>query len=238
MQTALIVGGSRGIGAATVRAFTAAGYRTGFFYCASQEAADVLARETGAIPFPCDIANSAQVQQACGQALKQLGHIDALVVCAGIAQQKLFTDLTDDDWDRMLGVNLSGPFYVTRALLPGMLSRKAGQIVYLSSMWGQVGASMEVPYSAAKAGLIGMTKALAKEVAPSGIRVNCIAPGVIRTDMVTPLGEEALAALAEETPMGRLGTPEEIAGIALWLCGEDAAFITGQVIGASGGLVV
>ena len=162
-------------------------------------------------------------------------HIDALVNNAGIAQQKLLTDITDDDWRRMLDVNLSGAFYVTRTVLPGMISRKRGSIVNVSSIWGQVGASCEAHYSAAKAGLIGLTRALAKEVGPSGVTVNCVCPGVIQTDMLGGFTPGDLKALAEETPLGRLGTPQEVAAAILWLCREEAAFVTGQVIGVGGG---
>ena len=164
MRTALITGGSRGIGAAAVRAFARAGFRAAFFYRADEAAAQTVARETGAAAIRCDVSDPDRVRKACAEAEKTLGHIDALVNNAGIAQQKLLTDITDEDWRRMLDVNLSGAFYVTRAVLPGMISLKSGSIVNVSSVWGQVGASCEVHYSAAKAGLIGLTRALAKEV--------------------------------------------------------------------------
>ena len=167
-----------------------------------------------------------------------LGFIGTLVNNAGIAQQKLFTDITDGDWENMLGVHLGGTFRCCRAALPEMLRRHSGSIINISSMWGQTGGSCEVHYSAAKAGVIGLTKALAKEVAPSGITVNCIAPGVIRTRMLDGFSEDELAALAEETPAGRLGTPGDVAGAAVFLAGEDARFITGQVLGVNGGFVV
>ena len=235
MRTVLITGGSRGIGAQTVRSFAAAGYRAAFFYRSSEDAANQLAAETGAYAIRCDVADSASVQAACAQAQRQLSHIDVLVNNAGIAQQKLFTDITDEDWQRMLGVNLSGAFYVSRAVLPGMISRRYGRIINVGSIWGQVGASCEVHYSAAKAGLIGLSKALAKEVAPSGVTVNCVCPGVIETDMLSCFSEEDLSALAEETPAGRLGTPEDVAEMILWLSDEKAGFVTGQVIGVNGG---
>lgn len=235
MRTALITGGSRGIGAAAVRAFARAGFRTAFFYRADEAAAQTVARETGAAAIRCDVSDPDRVRKACAEAEKTLGHIDALVNNAGIAQQKLLTDITDEDWRRMLDVNLSGAFYVTRAVLPGMISLKSGSIVNVSSVWGQVGASCEVHYSAAKAGLIGLTRALAKEVGPSGVTVNCVCPGVIQTDMLGDFTGRDLAALAEETPLGRLGTPQEVAAAILWLCQGDAAFVTGQVIGVGGG---
>ncbi len=238
MKTALITGGSRGIGAAAVRAFVGAGYRVAFFYHSHPKEAALLAAETGTHALCCDVADSVAVSASVAEATRLLCHIDALVLSAGVAQQKLFTHITDEDWNRMLAVNLSGAFFAARAALPGMISRKSGQIVFLSSMWGQVGASMEVHYSAAKAGVIGLAKALAREVAPSGIRVNCVAPGVIATDMVASLGKETLHALSQETPLGRLGTAEEVARTILWLCEEDAAFVTGQVLGVNGGFVV
>ena len=235
MLTVLITGGSRGIGAATVRAFASAGYRTAFFYLNSESAAQALAAETGAYAIRCDIRSSESVTSACAEAKRLLGHIDVLVNNAGIAQQKLFTDITDEDWQRMLAVNLSGAFYASRAVLPGMISRRYGRIINVGSIWGQVGASCEVHYSAAKAGLIGLTKALAKEVAPSGVTVNCVCPGVIETDMLSCFSGDDLAALAEETPAGRLGTPEDVANMILWLSDEKAGFVTGQVIGVNGG---
>ena len=207
MRTVLITGGSRGIGAAAVRAFAREGWRVAFLYRSSEAAAHALAAETGACPIPCDVGDPARVKEACGQAVRQLGHIDALINNAGVAQQKLFTDITDEDWQRMLAVNLSGAFYVTRAVLPGMISRKSGRIVNVSSIWGRVGASCEVHYSAAKAGLIGLTKALAKEVGPSGVTVNCVCPGVIETDMLAGFSQADLDALSDDTPLGRLARP-------------------------------
>ena len=168
-------------------------------------------------------------------AYRELAHIDVLINNAGIAQQKLLTDLTDEDWHAMLDTHLSGAFYVTRAVLPGMISRKSGRILNIGSIWGQVGASCEAHYSAAKAGLIGLTKALAKEVGPSGITVNCVCPGVIDTDMLAGFTRDDLVALCQDTPMGRLGTPEDVARCALWLAREDADFITGQIVGVGGG---
>ncbi|MEG1677992.1 MAG: SDR family NAD(P)-dependent oxidoreductase [Clostridia bacterium] len=235
MRTALITGGSRGIGAAMVRAFTAAGYRVVFLYQKSKEAAEALAHETGAQALCCDITHAQQVSSSCAEALRCLSHIDVLVNNAGIAQQKLFCELSDEDWKKMLDTNLSGAFYGIRAVLPSMISRKQGRIVNISSVWGQVGASCEVHYSAAKAGLIGLSKALAKEVAPSGITVNCVCPGVIETDMLADFDEAALAQMREETPLGRLGTAAEVADCVLWLCSAGAGFVTGQVIGVNGG---
>ena len=167
-----------------------------------------------------------------------MGRVDVLVCNAGIAQQKLFTDITPEEWQRMLDVNLSGAFHLCQLALPGMIRRKAGRILTVSSMWGQTGGSCEVHYSAAKAGLIGLTKALAKEEGPSGITVNCVAPGVIDTDMMAAFTAEDKAALAEETPVGRLGSADEVAQLLVFLAGESAGYITGQVFGVNGGLVI
>lgn len=235
MLTALVTGGSRGIGAQTVRAFCAANYRVAFFYLSSESAAQSLSSETGAYAIRCDVRCSASVASACAEARRLLGHIDVLVNNAGVAQQKLFTDITDEDWRAMIDTHLTGAFSVSRAVLPEMISRRYGRIINVGSIWGQVGASCETHYSAAKAGLIGLTKALAKEVAPSGVTVNCICPGVIETDMLASFTQDDLAALAEETPVGRLGMPEDIAHSILWLADPKSSFITGQIIGVNGG---
>ena len=235
MRTVLITGGSRGIGAGAVRAFSNAGYRVAFFYLNSEASASALAAETGACAIRCDVRDSASVSCAVTQAQRVLSHIDVLINNAGVAQQKLFTDITDEDWRAMLDTHLTGAFLLSRAVLPGMISRRHGRIINVGSIWGQVGASCEVHYSAAKAGLIGLTKALAKEVAPSGVTVNCVCPGVIATDMLASFTEEDLAVLCEETPVGRLGTPEDVARTLVFLAEESAGFITGQVIGVNGG---
>lgn len=235
MRTVLITGGSRGIGAGAVRAFSNAGYRVAFFYLNSEASASALAAETGACAIRCDVRDSASVSCAVAQAQRVLSHIDVLINNAGVAQQKLFTDITDEDWRTMLDTHLTGAFLLSRAVLPGMISRRHGRIINVGSIWGQVGASCEVHYSAAKAGLIGLTRALAKEVAPSGVTVNCVCPGVIATDMLASFTEEDLAVLCEETPVGRLGTPEDVARTLVFLAEESAGFITGQVIGVNGG---
>ena len=172
------------------------------------------------------------------RASEEFGFIGTLVNNAGIARQMLFTDITDEDWDDMIGVHLSGTFRCCRAFLPEMIRRREGTIINISSMWGQTGASCEVHYSAAKAGVIGLTKALAKEVGLSGITVNCIAPGAIRTAMLDGFSEEELAVLAEDTPVGRIGTPEDVAAAAVFLAGDNARFITGQILGVNGGYVI
>ena len=235
MKTALITGGSRGIGAACVRAFSAAGYAVCFLYRQDTASAEAIARDTGATPILCDVSNPDGVRAAMAQVAAHLPHVDVLVNNAGIARQQLFTDVSDADWQQMVDVNLSGVFYLCRAALPGMISRRSGSIVNVSSIWGQVGASCEVAYSAVKAGVIGLTQALAKEVGPSQVRVNCVAPGVIRTDMLSAFSEADLDTLADETPLCRLGTPEDVARAVLWLAGDDASFVTGQVLGVNGG---
>lgn len=238
-QGVLISGGDRGIGAAAARAFYAAGYRVAVLYHThAQAAAELEAELPGCRAFQCDVASRESCEAAFRQAQQALGQVDVLVCNAGIAQQKLFTDITPAEWQRMLDVNLSGAFHLCQLALPGMIRRKAGRILTVSSMWGQTGGSCEVHYSAAKAGLIGLTKALAKEEGPSGITVNCVAPGVIDTDMMAAFTAEDKAALAEETPVGRLGSAAEVARLLVFLAGEDAGYITGQVFGVNGGLVI
>ena len=235
----LISGGDRGIGAAAARAFYGAGYRVAVLYHSNAEAAAALEKQLpGVTAVQCDVASRASCELAFHAVEHALGHVDVLVCNAGIAQQKLFTDITPEEWQRMLDVNLSGAFHLCQLALPGMIRRKAGRILTVSSMWGQTGGSCEVHYSAAKAGLIGLTKALAKEEGPSGITVNCVAPGVIDTDMMAAFTSEDKAALAEETPVGRLGSADEVAKLLVFLAGEDAGYITGQVFGVNGGLVI
>ncbi len=244
MKNVLITGASGGIGQAIARAFAQAGYGTVLHYHRGGEKAHALASslqaEYGvpAIALCADLRDSEAVTAMITRAQQELGFIGTLVNNAGIAQQKLFTDITDSDWEDMIGIHLSGTFRCCRAVLPEMIRRREGTIINISSMWGQTGGSCEVHYSAAKAGVIGLTKALAKEVGLSGITVNCIAPGVIRTAMLDSFTEEDLAALAEETPVGRIGTPEDVASAAVFLAGDGARFITGQVIGVNGGFVI
>ena len=242
-KIALITGGSRGIGAACVRAFAEAGYAVAFLYKSSEEKAKALVQSLRAegmdvAAYQCDVADPAQVRTVIADILRTYRRIDALVNCAGIAHIGLFTDMTEEEWDHLFAVNVRSAFSVTKAVLPGMISQQKGAIVNVSSMWGEVGASCEVAYSATKAALIGLTKALAKEVGPSGVRVNCVTPGVIDTDMNAQLTEEDRVSLADETPLGRIGSAEEVAKTIFYLCGEGASFITGQILGISGGLVI
>ena len=244
MKTVLVTGGSRGIGSAICERFAAAGYAVAVNCNRSIEKAEALAKKltadygVPALAVQADVSNSSEVKALFKKAAGELGHIDVLVNNAGVSSQRLFTDITDEQWRETVGVNLDGVFYCCREALPEMISRKSGIIINISSMWGQVGASCEVHYSAVKAGVIGLTKALAKEVAPSGIRVNCIAPGVIMTDMMSGFDNQTLSVLTEETPLNRLGKPEDIAEAALFLAGESSSFITGQVLGVNGGFII
>lgn len=242
-KAALITGGSRGIGAACARLFARQGYGVGIVCRKAKDQAEALAEELAALGVPvkvyvCDVAQREQVQAMTAAFLRDFGRIDVLVCNAGIARQELFTDITEASWREVMGVDLDGVFYCAQAALPDMLHRKAGKIITLSSMWGQVGASCEVAYSTAKAGVIGLTKALAKELGPSGITVNCVAPGVIDTEMNGNLPQDIKDELAEETPLERLGTPEDVAQAVWFLASSAGDFFTGQVLAPNGGLII
>ena len=242
-MTALVTGASRGIGRATAALLAEQGYRVAIGYRCRQDAAQSLAAELAARghcaqAFAADVTVAAQVEALFAAVEAALGPVELLINNAGIAQQKLFTDLTEEEWDAMLAANLKSVFLCCRAAVPGMVRRKRGKIINLSSMWGQVGASCEVHYSAAKAGVIGLTKALAKELGPSGIQVNCVAPGVIDTEMNGALTPQDLAALREETPLGRLGSPAEVAAVIGFLASPAGDFLTGQVLSPNGGMVI
>ena len=229
MQHALITGGSRGIGAATVRAFVRAGYTVSFFYLCHAEAAESLAAETGAAAVCCDVADT----EAVAAAVAALPPVDVLVNNAGISHVGLISQITPEAWDRLFAVNVRGVYNTVRAVLPAMLQRQRGAVVNLSSMWGQAGASCEAAYSATKGAVLALTQALARELGPSGIRVNAVSPGVIDTEMNAQLSDADRAALAAETPLERLGTPEEVAEAILYLA--EAKFVTGQNLPVNGG---
>lgn len=233
MSVVFVTGGTGAIGSAICSEFAKTDDVI-FSYNSNVEKAQELKATLGCEAVQMDVSDAASVNAAVSEVLKSYGHIDILINNAGISQIKLFTDITDDDWSRMLSVNLTGCFNVTKAVLPSMINRKSGAVVNISSVWGVHGASCEVHYSAAKAGIIGMTKALAKEVGASGITVNCVAPGVIDSPMNSShLSPEELSALAEETPLGRLGRAEEVAQAVRALA--ENRFITGQVLGVDGG---
>ncbi len=236
----LITGGSRGIGAACVRAFCKRGDRVVFFYRASsREVVERLEMETGAYGIQADVSDSKAVTEAVAQAAQWLGGgIDVLVNNAGVAQIKLFSDLTDEDWRRMMATDLDGMFYVSRAVSKMMIRQQHGKIVNIGSMWGKCGASCEVHYSAAKAGVRGMTMALAKELGPSHIMVNCVEPGVIDTEMNGALDEATKAELCDGTPLCRMGAPEDVASAVLFFASDAADFITGQILGVDGGYAI
>ncbi len=238
MSCVLISGGSRGIGKAMVEAFSEKGYRVAFTYNKSKAEALELAERTGALAIRADSEKEDEVLSAVSELADAFGGVDVLINNAGISSFSLFTDISYDEWNRMFAVNVGGAFLYTRAVLPYMISKKAGKIINISSVWGLVGASCEVHYSATKAALIGMTKALAKELGPSGITVNAIAPGVIATDMNKALSNDGMKALIEETPLERIGKPEELAEAALFLASDAANFITGEVLNVSGGFVI
>ena len=237
-NTVLITGGSRGIGAAAVRLFAKEGRNTIFVYKNSHKKAYTLAGETGAVPFCCDVSSEKDIEDAFAYAEEHFGGVDVLVNNAGISLPGMIQDLTATDFDEVFNVNVKSQFLCIKRALPYMIRQKKGSIVNVSSMWGEVGGSCESLYSASKAAVIGLTKAMAKELGPSGIRVNCVTPGVIDTDMNGHLSQADMDALAEETPLGHIGSPEEIAKAIYFLSSDDSAFITGQVLGISGGMVI
>lgn len=243
MSTVLITGASRGIGAQCALLFAQNGYDVAVNYCRSEVKANALVRElkeygVRALAVRADVAESEQVKGMFDAVRAELGAVDILVNSAGIAHTGLLTDMTDGEWKRLIGTDLSGTFYCCREVLKDMIRAHSGAIVNIASMWGEVGASCEAAYSAAKAGVIGLTKALAKEVGPAGVRVNAVSPGVIMTDMMAGYKEEDIAGLKDETPLCTLGTPEDIAQAVLFLASDKAKFITGQVLSVNGGFVV
>lgn len=242
-KTVLITGGSRGIGKASAELFARQGYSVVINYLHSAAEAQALAAELTAeglsvMVCQADVSKRKQVDAMIQTVLERTGSIEVLINNAGIAQQKLFTDITPEDWDTMLDVNVKGIFNCCQAVVPGMISSKRGKIINLASIWGITGASCEVHYSTAKAAVIGFTKALARELGPSNIQVNCVAPGIICTDMNAALEEEDRRALIDATPLMRLGTPQDVAYALLYLASEQADFLTGQVLSPNGGFVI
>ncbi len=238
MRAALVTGGTGGIGAAVCRRLAADGVRVGVGYHTRRAQAEALAGEIGGAAVLCDVTDRESVQRAVDNVLEKFCQLDILVCNAGVAWQGLLQEMTWEEWRRVMAVDLDGVFACCKAALPPMIRAGQGAVVTVSSVWGVHGASCEAAYSAAKAGVIGLTRALAKEVGPSGVRVNCVAPGVIDTPMNAHLSGRDLAALAEATPLGRIGTPEEAAEAVAFLCSPAAGFITGQVLGADGGFCV
>ena len=232
MATVVVTGGSRGIGAAITARYAARGDRVYFLYEKNHEAAKAVSQQTGATAICCDVADGRAVKEA----FSKIPEVDILVCNAGVCWYGLLTDMPEGEWDRIFDVNVKGIYNCVKAAMPAMLRKHAGSIITMSSMWGQVGASCEAAYSATKGAVIALTKALAKELGPSGIRVNCVAPGVILTDMCANVAPEVLEELAEEAPVGRNGTPEDVARVVESLA--DAEFVTGQVLGVSGGFVM
>ncbi len=232
MKTVVITGGSRGIGAAAVEAFCARGDRVYFLYEKNHAAAKAVSDKTGATAICCDVADSAAVAQA----FARIADVDILICNAGICHYGLMSQMEEAQWDRLFGVNVKGIYTCVNAATPAFLRKQSGCIITVSSMWGQVGASCEAAYSATKGAVIALTKALAQELGPSGIRCNCVAPGVILTDMCRDVSQETMDALAEEALVGRNGTPMDVAKAMLYLA--DAEFVTGQVLPVNGGLVL
>lgn len=232
MSTVVITGGSRGIGAAAVALFAQRGDRVFFLYEKNQEAAQQVAEQTGATPICCDVSDGAAVKRA----FSQIGDVDVLICNAGICHYGLMSMMEEDAWDRIFDVNVKGIYHCVNGAMSSFLQKQAGCIITVSSMWGQVGSSCEVAYSATKGAVIALTKALAKELGPSGIRVNCVAPGVILTDMCAGLDSETLEGLKEDTPAGRNGRPEDVAKAMEYLVNAD--FVTGQVLPVNGGYVI
>ena len=232
MKTVVITGGSRGIGAAAVELFAEKGHRVYFLYEKNHAAAETVAKKTGATAICCDVAHSSAVKKA----FEAIGDVDILICNAGICYSGLMSSLPEENWDRIFDVNVKGIYNCVNAAMPAFLAKQAGSIVTVSSMWGQTGASCEAAYSATKGAVIALTQALAKELGPSGIRVNCVAPGVILTDMCANVDSEILEEMAGDTPVGRNGTPMDVAKAMEYLA--NAEFVTGQVLPVNGGYVI
>lgn len=232
MADVVITGGSRGIGAAAAALFAAQGDRVTFFYAHNQDAAAAVSAATGARAIQCDVAD----RQAVQAAFDSIGNVDILICNAGISHYGLLQDVSEAEWDRLFAVNVKGMYHCINAATPSFLRKQSGCIITVSSMWGQVGASCEAAYAATKGAVIALTKSMAKELGPSGVQVNCIAPGLIETDMCASLGEDVLQGMAEETPLGRNGKAEDVAKAMLAI--SRTPFVTGQVLGVNGGYIV
>ncbi|MCI8496779.1 MAG: SDR family oxidoreductase [Clostridiales bacterium] len=242
-KTALVTGASRGIGRAAAELLARNGWRVVVNYNRSKASAYSLVTELtmdgfDAIAVRADVSDRAQVEAMVQEANSRFGGVDLLVNNAGIARQRLFTEISPEEWNHLFDVNVTGMFHCCQCVLPQMIRRHSGKIINISSVWGMTGASCEVAYSASKAAVIGLTRALAKEVGPSSIQVNCIAPGVIDTEMNETLDANTLDALKEETPLGVLGTPQDIAHAVLFLASDQSDFITGQVLSPNGGFLI
>ena len=238
-KTVLITGGSRGIGKAMVYKFAQAGYNVLLNFNKSEDISNQIANELKNVKvYGANVADKMKVNNMINYAIDNFGKIDVLINNAGISSSGLFQDLPYEEWQRIMDVNLNGVFNCTQAVLPGMIERKSGKIINISSIWGMVGASYEVAYSTSKAAVIGMTKALAKEVGPSNIQVNSIAPGIIMTDMVSDYSPDEMNAITDQIPLGRIGSSDDIANLALFLASDEANYITGQVISPNGGWVI
>ena len=242
-KTALITGATRGIGNEIAKTFAIDGYNVVINYLNSEETAENLCRQLyekgyNAMKVKADVSNREEVEMMIKTVQNKFGDIDVLVNNAGIAQQKLFTEISNLDWDRIFDVNVKGVFNCSQMVLPKMILNKKGKIINISSMWGLTGASCEVHYSASKAAVIGLTKALAKEVGPSNIQVNCVAPGVINTDMNSDLNNQDIEDIKDQTPLGMIGSVKDIAETVLFLASDKANFITGQIISPNGGMVI
>lgn len=238
-KTVLITGGSRGIGKAMVYEFAKAGYNVLLNFNKSENIANDIARELPNVKvYGANVADQDAVIRMVEYTNQVFGGIDVLINNAGVSCTGLFQDLSLDEWNRLMAVNLTGPYNLCKAVLPQMIAKKEGKIINISSVWGITGASMEVAYSASKAGVIGLTKALAKEVGPSNIKVNCIAPGIIMTDMISDYSMDELNAITDEIPLGKIGSTEDIAKTALFLASDDANYMTGQIISPNGGWVI
>jgi len=234
----LISGGSRGIGESLCKRFTESGAKVAFIYKSNDDAARSVSYLTGALRIKADISEPSQVADAISTAYEYLGGFDVLINNAGISQIKLFTDVTDEEFSQIINTNLGGTFYLSREIAKYMIREQYGRIINVGSMWGKCGASCEVVYSASKAALRGMTMALAKELGPSGITVNCIEPGLIKTEMNASLDEATLRDICDSTPLMRMGEPDDVASLALFLASDSSSFITGQCIGVDGGFAI